>query len=445
MTVSRRIMSRLLLLNKPVLQRSDAEVTAEAEQNYSWNFTMSILNGASFWFGIAFASSATIVPLFVSKVTLNPLVFGIVAMIAQASWFLPQLLASGATERSDRKKPIVVNLGFFTERLPVILWPLAPIITVFAPIAGLLFFLLTYLWHGLGAGIIGPAWTDLIARCFPVNRRGRMFGITSFIGTGMGTAGALLSGRILSTFAYPWSFVIVFGIAGSFIMISWIFLAMLREPEQKSTVSRESQGPVRARMGRILSMDDNFRHFLIYRVTIVAAAMGTGFLTVVAIERWNVADGVVGYYTAMLLLGQTGGSLLAGMLADRVGHKIPLAIGAVAQITGFTLAIVGRSPSSYYLVFGLVGFAIGVHTVSGILAPLEFARVEQRPTYVGITNTFAGVASVFAPLVGGYLASTSFHMLFSACVVIGLAALIWLVVGVRDPRTVQIEPAPVAP
>ena len=169
---------------------------------------MNLLDGGTFWFGIAFASSATIVPLFVSKITLNPMVIGLVAMIAQSSWFLPQLFAAGLTERVDRKKPIVVNAGFFLERVPVWLWPVAALMAVRWPYTSLILFLFTYAWHGFGAGILGPAWQDLIARCFPVNRRGTVFGLTSFIGTGV--ARGVSQQPLACVYDFPWNFFLSF-------------------------------------------------------------------------------------------------------------------------------------------------------------------------------------------------------------------------------------------
>ena len=43
------------------------------------------------------------------------------------------------------------------------------------------------------AGLVAIAWQDLIARCFPVQRRGRFMGISFFVG---GLAGALAAGVI---------------------------------------------------------------------------------------------------------------------------------------------------------------------------------------------------------------------------------------------------------
>jgi MFS family permease len=165
----------LLQLDRPAAPRSDAEISAEIEKNYRWNFTVNLLDGATFWFGISFISSTTIVPLFVSKLTDSPFIIGLVAVIAQGSWFLPQLFTANMVERLARKKPVVVNLGFFTERLPLWIVVGAAAIAGRSPGFALTLFLISYAWHGLGAGVIAAAWQDLLARIFPVERRGRLF------------------------------------------------------------------------------------------------------------------------------------------------------------------------------------------------------------------------------------------------------------------------------
>ena len=43
----------------------------------------------------------------------------LLAVIAQSAWFLPQLFTANAVERLSRKKPVVVNLGLFLERMPI--------------------------------------------------------------------------------------------------------------------------------------------------------------------------------------------------------------------------------------------------------------------------------------------------------------------------------------
>ena len=90
----RRIWRWLLRLDQPVPPRTDQEIEAEVERNYRWNFTFNFLDGLAFWFGLNFVAASTIVPLFVSKMTLNPFIIGMVAVLASAGWYLPQILHS---------------------------------------------------------------------------------------------------------------------------------------------------------------------------------------------------------------------------------------------------------------------------------------------------------------------------------------------------------------
>ena len=425
---------RLLQLDQPVPPRSAQEIEAEVEHNYRWNFTVNFLDGASFWFGANFVSAATIIPLFISKLTLNPFIIGLVAVIAQAGWCLPQIFVAGPTERLARKKPLVINLGFFLERLPTWFWPLAAfIVPQFAGLSLAVFFI-SYAWHTVGAGVIGPAWQDLIARCFPVNRRGRFFGLTLFVGTGTGALGALGSSWILENYAYPYNFLYAFLVAAIGINLSWVFLALTREPVQPIEAIAPERNHFWVRLRKIIRQDDNFRRYLQARFLASLGMMGLGFVTVSAVQHWQVSDGTVGFYTFALLMGQGGGNLLAGVLADRLGHKLSLEIGILMAAIGFALAWLVPTPAWYYAAFFFLGASIGMSIVSGILIAMEFSAPEQRPTYIGIANTVVGIGNLIAPLIGGWLATFSYNGTFAASVVVSLMGLVLMRWAVREPR-----------
>ncbi len=428
----------LLRMNVPLPARTEAQLEAERDQNFAWNYGVNLLDGVFFWFALSFVSSATILPLFVSKLSDSPVPIALLAVLAQSSWFLPQLFAAGITERVPRMKPIVINLGLFTERLPMWLLPVAGLISFRSPTLALITFFVGYGWHGFGAGLIAPAWSTLLARCFPTNRRGGFFGITSFIGAGLGTLGAFVSGWMLDAYPFPTNFVYIFVVAAVAIIISWGFLALTREPAGRDeTVQplQSQQSQSWRKMLAIVQGDHNFRRFLIARVLSSFAAMGEGFLTVAAVRLWGVSDGTVGYFTAALLLGQTVGNLLAGFVADRWGHKLSLELGYLGLILSFGLAWLAPGYVWYYVVFGLLGMSIGTRIVSGVLIPLEFARPENRPSYVGISNTIMGIGSALAPLVGGLLAWYGYATLFAVGALLAVAALFAMHWGVAEPRT----------
>lgn len=428
---------RLLEIDRPVAPRSETELAAEVARNYRWNFTVNLLDGAFFWFGLSFISSTTIAPLFISKLTSSTLLIGLLAVVAQAGWFIPQLFTANAVERLARKKPVVVNLGLFTERLPVWLLVLAAALATRRPNMALVLFFVGYAGHTLGAGLVATAWQDLIASCFPVQRRGRFFGLTTFIGNGAGAVGALFSAWLLAAFAFSRNFTITFLLGALCITLSWGFLALTREPVQPVSMPRRTGQEFRAGLADILRQDRNYRRFLIGRLLLVAGGMGVGFVTVAAVQRWQISDGIVGIYTTALLLGQMVGTLLLGLLADRQGHKLSLELGALAYLAAFLMAWLAPGPSWYLAVFFLLGLGTGSILVSGILVVLEFAPAGRRPTYVGLTNTAVGLASIAAPLVGAWLASANHDWLFAASALFNLAGLIALRWWVRDPRWAQ--------
>jgi DHA1 family bicyclomycin/chloramphenicol resistance-like MFS transporter len=162
--------------------------------------------------------------------------------------------------------------------------------------------------------------------------------------------------------------------------------------------------------------------------------MGSGFVTVAAVQRWHVPDGTVGLFTASLLVGQTVGNLSFGFLADRFGHKLPLEFGALAGSLAFVLAWLAPSAGWQFLVFALLGINSSALIVSGILMVMEFSAPERRPTYVGLANTGTGLVAMLAPLVGALLAGIGYGWLFALTAGINLAALAALHWGVQEPR-----------
>ena len=101
------------------------------ERNFRWNFLVGAIDGASFWFGMSSISSTVILPLFVSHFTNSPILIGLIPFLATAGYLLPQLFVANWVERAPLKKYFPVTVGFFLERLPILL--LAPAIYFWRP------------------------------------------------------------------------------------------------------------------------------------------------------------------------------------------------------------------------------------------------------------------------------------------------------------------------
>jgi len=428
------VLRRLLQLDVPVPRLTREDVRAERNRNYRWNFLFNLGDVTSFWFGLSFISSSTIVPLYISKLTDSPIPIGLAAVIARGSWFLPQIFTANFVERLPRKKPMVVNIGFFAERLPMWVILLSAVIARWDPFWALFVFFIGYAWHGFGAGVVATAWQDLIARCFPVSRRGRFLGISFFLGALAGAIAAGISAEVLGVFEFPTNFLISFGVAAISINISWLALAQTREPVGIEPPPRQSNRQFWSDLPRIIRRDVNYSHFLLARLLLALSGMGVGFITVAAINRWSISDSTVGVYTAVFLIGQTIGNLILGLVADRVGHKLPLEVAAIGTAAAFLVAWIAKAPELYFLVFLLLGIVEGISIVSGLAILMEFASEENRPTYAGLTNSSTGVISMIGPMIGAALAILGYNWLFVASTAIGIISFITFRWWVKEPR-----------
>lgn len=419
---------------------ANASAQAEIERNYRWNFVVNALDGASFWFGMSFISSTIILPLYVSHFTDNPLLIGLIPFMGGAGYLLPQLFVANAVARAPRKKFFPVNLGFFLERLPIfLLVPSTYFLSTSRPTLALTFFFLLYAWHTFGAGGIVVGWQDMIAKLFPVNRRGRFFGITNFVGNGAGVLGALAVPFVLEKYPFPMGYVISFSVAAVLIFISWVFLALTREPAVYSSKPAVSQRDYFKSLPQILRQDPNFVVYLASSMVFYLSNMATGFLVVYTVHTWALPDSQASGFTIAMQIGLALGNLFFGFLADRKGHKLSLEITVILGVISLVLAIVAPLAWWFFPVFFLRGALGGGGFVSGISIVYEFTDSENRPTYIGLANTLSGIAGAVAPMLGGWLVGVAgYRTMFVVAAIISVISWGLLRFGVKEPRHVHL-------
>jgi MFS family permease len=282
---------------------------------------------------------------------------------------------------------------------------------------------------------VAVGWQDMLAKIIPLDRRGRFLGITNFGGTATGVLGAAAAAWMLGRYAFPYGYVFSFAAAAVFIFISWILLSLTREPAQVSQESTMSQGEYWRRLPVILRQDEDFRRYLLSQIVTPLGGMPIGFLTVYAVQHWQLPDSQAGGFTASMLIGQALSNLLFGVLADRKGHKLVLELSALAAALAGGLASLAPAPAWFHAVFALVGAATAGFMLSGIMITFEFTTPDMRPTYIGLSNTVNGVASAIAPLIGGWIAGAiGYQELFGLAAAFGLAGFSLLHWWVREPR-----------
>ena len=280
----------------------------------------------------------------------------------------------------------------------------------------------------------------MIGKVLPVHRRGIFFGVSDGLGTLMGFAGAFFVGIILDDFGFPQNFATLFFVAAVFMGISWIGLALNREPESHIVKAHIPISHYFRQLPAVLRSNHNFRRFLLSYSVGRFSLMGTSFFIVFGNDTFGLSGAEVGALTAVLLGSQAVMQLAFGWLGDRRGHKFNLTIFAFATGLAALSASIASNALSLIPAFILLGTALAADRISHLNIVLEFAVPEDQPTYIGLTNTLLAPVVFLAPIFGGWVAGIGFQTLFLMMLICGAIGGLLLTIWVNEPR--HIPPTP---
>ncbi len=418
------------------------QVDPAVQKNLPWNFSVNLIDITFITLAFSIISRETITPLLISNLTDSRIAIGLAPAIFSIAYYLPQLFAANHAERLKRKLPFVMVVGGLLERVPYLFAGLA--ILLFAESAPIAALLCLYLVIGLGAfgnGVATPAWFSMIGKVLPVNRRGIFFGFSEGLGTLMGIIGAFFVGIVLDEVGYPLNFAALFLVAAVFMGVSWIGLALNREPESPIVKQHIPFSHYFRSLPSLLKSNHNFRRFLLSYSISRLSTMGVGFFIVFGDENIGLSGADIGLLTAILIGSQAAMQLLLGWLADRRGHKANLTISGFALALAALLAMGASDLTGLAPAFVLLGVGLASDHVSRLNIILEFAVPEDQPTFIGLTNTLLAPVVFLAPILGGWLADFGFETLFAIMLICGLAGGALLFAWVKEPR--HLPPAPI--
>lgn len=401
-----------------------------------WNSIVNLADGAVYSFGITLVSQQTVLPLLVSQLSSSRWVVGLIPAIFSLGTYLPQLLTANLAERRQASKWFIVSWGLPGQRLPYLLIGLSVLcLAKRSPQLALAAILALFGVSCVTLGALMPPYYDVIAKVIPVRARGLYSGLRGSMGAGLGIVGGLLGGRILDGLEYPLNYAVCFGIAFVCQVIAQVGFMLTREPATTITRPATSLSRYLQRLPSLLATHRNYARFLVARAVSSVGGMATGFVAVYCASRFHMATGGIGTLTAILVGSEAVINFVWGTLGDRQGHKSVLVGGAVSMALACMAAHWATSASFVWLIFPLLGASLGAELVSGTNIILEFAPVEERPTYLGLTNTLLSPVRALAPFVGGWLATwLDYRGMFLVATLAACVGAALLALWVREPR-----------
>ncbi len=162
--------------------------------------------------------------------------------------------------------------------------------------------------------------------------------------------------------------------------------------------------------------------------------MGFAFYTVYAVKILGLPELAAGIMTGILMGASIIANPIMGWMGDRWGHRSIMAFGMLAAAASGLLAWLAPEPGWFYMVFVLAAIAyVALWTTSMAMIP-QFASEADRPSYIGMANTFIAPVTVLAPLFGGWLAQVAgYPSTFLVSAIGGLVTAALLQLMVRNP------------
>ena len=162
--------------------------------------------------------------------------------------------------------------------------------------------------------------------------------------------------------------------------------------------------------------------------TIVSTAMPTIVSDLNGLEIMN-------WVVSIFLLMTAVSTPLYGKLADSIGRKPVFLFGIALFVIGSSLCGLAQNMVELILFRVIQGLGSGAVQPVAITIIADLYALQKRAKMLGLNSGFWGVASVIAPLLGGFIVQhLSWHWVFYINVPIGIIAFLLVIFCLQEPK-----------
>lgn len=410
------------------------------ENIYRRNFVFFLLDGILFTVALGILGSTTVIPDFVGRLTDSKIIIGVSASLFSVGYTLPQLFVARYIVGFERKKWwfIIPNIP---TRFVILLFAILVWFMTDTQSSTILFlFLGCYSIAALGDGLVGVPWADLTGSSLDERWRARFYGLMPAGGGLIMLAVAPLIALILGDTGpeFPNNYALLFGISGMIFVISIfpvIFVTELPDSNAKEKVATFSE--YLPQLWRLLHDNKLYRGIILAQVFtslyLMAMPFYIGFGTT---QLGLLSETAVPTLFAMQTIGSIGGALLYTWLGAK-NNLLYIRLALVGATVLPILAILATFGGSILL---YIGFLISGLSVSNLMFGYQnwivtYAPADERPIYIGLSNTIIAIVSLIAPIIGGTIVQIgTYTLLFLTALMMAIGALFVMLRYIQAPK-----------
>jgi MFS family permease len=174
-------------------------------------------------------------------------------------------------------------------------------------------------------------------------------------------------------------------------------------------------------MGSILRSDTDYRHYVSGRTLFELSSAANGLIIVFASQILDVRLELAGLYLLISSLLRPIFSVAAGRVSVRVGNRLPVSAGLIAQSLGWALLVMalplnihGHAAEIYLVpIYGLTAIQKGLVFSNLMALGLNVTPENERPLYMGALNTWLGIVIISGGMSGVIADTIGYSTLFT--------------------------------
>ena len=288
-------------------------------------------------------------------------------------------------------------------------------------------------------------WTDWASNLFETRIRGRAFAIALEGMCLAGMVGTVSVGWLLARYPGDTDVFSYVYFAAALVAGLSILTYSLWVRDDKADLAEEFPRPpkfaqIYLKFRQSLA-EPNFRRFLVGRIL---AGAGLGAIQLVPAYYRSQAGGMLSdssilIYAMALPLSEAVGALALGAMGDHNGHRLGVIVGTAFQVATVGVLLFSGGAVSCILAYAGMGVVFGGTWVSHINVVIESCPHEHRAAHITVSSLVLALPAALAAVAYGWMAEVfGFRVVFAIWLVFSMAALVWLVLRVKEPRMLSI-------
>lgn len=427
----------------PTAVSEDMAVGEAAFQTFIWdnlrrNYIGNFVHGMLGMTGFRLINAPTFMPAYLHLISGSNTIVGLGLALQQVGSIISPLVAGAKMEHRLKIMPAAIVLGSL-GRLAILGMALSGwFLKDRAQVVTLLMFLFLF---GVFMGAQRVAFTLLMSKVIPVSLRGRLQAWRNAIGGLIAAVLAYVSGKYLIEAnvlgnGYSTTFILAFFLTSAGL---WFLQYQIREPVPP-TIREPARMRDRMRdIPGLIAADPAYRWFLVVQMLATSARIATPFFILHVGATMHLDGATLGLLSLAYLGADTVSNIAWGYLGDRSGFRIVLLLAITGWIAATVVLMTLSAPVAIFLAFFGLGAAQAGYMMASNTMILEFGHRDDLPMRIGISATAEGVTATLGPLIGGTVADLlGYNVVFGASLGLLAAALLTLVVAVREPRRKRV-------